>query len=349
VIVLVTGSPGWLGTRLVKYLCGKSPDIKGIPFIAEIDEIRCLVQSETQSIELKKIDFRIRTYIGDVSDMQSMALFFKGAHNAVLFHLAGIIHPTNGIKQLFEVNVKGIKNIINQSIKNSVKKIIAISSNSPLGVGQDNNQIFNEETPYNPYLAYGQSKMEMEILIKNAANNYDIEAVILRPCWFYGPGQPKRQSMFFSMIKNGKVPIVGDGNNLRSMSYVDNICYALILAAHNQNNNGKIYWIADEKPYSMNQIVDTIATLLDSEFNFDVNFRKIYLPNFMSTLAYGFDWSLQFFGMYNQKIHVLSEMNKTIACTIDKAKIELGYRPKVDLKKGMYRSIEWCLKNDHII
>ena len=50
-------------------------------------------------------------------------------------------------------------------------------------------------------------------------------------------------------------------------------------------------------------------------------------------------------GLYNQKIHVLSEMNKTIACSVEKARGELGYRPGVELREGMRRSIAWCLEN----
>ena len=48
-------------------------------------------------------------------------------------------------------------------------------------------------------------------------------------------------------------------------------------------------------------------------------------------------------GFYHQKIHVLSEMNKTIACSIEKAQRELGYNPPVALEEGMRRSLAWCL------
>ena len=47
----------------------------------------------------------------------------------------------------------------------------------------------------------------------------------------------------------------------------------------------------------------------------------------------------------SSEIHVLSEMNKTIACSVDKARDELGYRPGVELREGMRRSVEWCLAN----
>ena len=57
------------------------------------------------------------------------------------------------------------------------------------------------------------------------------------------------------------------------------------------------------------------------------------------------DAALQRLGLYNQKIHVLSEMNQTIACSIEKAASELGYTPTVSLCEGMRASIEWCLAN----
>jgi nucleoside-diphosphate-sugar epimerase len=56
------------------------------------------------------------------------------------------------------------------------------------------------------------------------------------------------------------------------------------------------------------------------------------------------DKLLQSAGMYHQKIHVLSEMNKTIACSVGKAERELGFQPKVDLEEGMRRSLQWCME-----
>ena len=82
--------------------------------------------------------------------------------------------------------------------------------------------LFDESSPYKPYMNYGRSKKLMEDAVNAAANGGGIETVILRPCWFYGPDQPPRQTTFFTMIKDGKAPIVGDGESRRSMSYVDN-------------------------------------------------------------------------------------------------------------------------------
>jgi nucleoside-diphosphate-sugar epimerase len=65
------------------------------------------------------------------------------------------------------------------------------------------------------------------------------------------------------MIRQGKAPIVGSGEARRSMSYVDNTSLGLLLAAARDEVAGGTFWIADERPYSMNEIVDTVERLLE--------------------------------------------------------------------------------------
>ena len=343
---LVTGSPGWLGTRLVKALSGEITGFETILQSQVIEEIRCLVEPGLSTKLVEDINPLVKAFTGDICIPESLNDFFLQSRDATLIHSIGIIHPRKGIEQLTEVNVIGTKNILEAAIHNKVKRIIAVSSNSPCGVNPNNDHLFDEESHYNPYLAYGRSKMEMETLIINAYNRGDIETVILRPCWFYGPGQPERQNQFFSMIKTGNVPIVGSGENKRSMSYIDNTCQGLLLAGNNEKANGQTYWIADERPYTMNEIINTVEQLLENEFNYEVAHKRIRLPNIASKVAYGIDWTIQKFGFYNNKIHVLSEMNKTIACSIDKAKKELGYMPRINLEEGMLRSLKWMINNN---
>jgi nucleoside-diphosphate-sugar epimerase len=95
----------------------------------------------------------------------------------------------------------------------------------------------------------------------------------------------------------------------------------------------------------MNEIVGTVERLLEQEFGKRVAHRRMHLPGFVSEIALLLDKMIQGIGRYNQKLHVLSEMNKTIACSIALAQKELGYDPKVDLEEGMRRSIRWCLDN----
>jgi len=84
-----------------------------------------------------------------------------------------------------------------------------------------------------------------------------------------------------------------------------------------------------------------VERLLETEFGQTCAHKRLRLPGLASDTAWMIDKVLQGVGIYHQKIHVLSEMNKTIACTIDKAKAELGYRPAVALEEGMRRSLQW--------
>ena len=80
--------------------------------------------------------------------------------------------------------------------------------------------------------------------------------------------------------------------------------------------------------------------MLEREFKIPCAKTRINLPGFFSDIAYLADKSIQGVGFYNQEIHVLSEMNKTIACSILHSTQELGYRPVIDLETG----ISLCIK-----
>jgi nucleoside-diphosphate-sugar epimerase len=338
-LAIVTGAPGWLGTRLVQSLVQGLPDV---PSLGPSDrKVRCLVLPDADAKELEALGPRVEIVRGDVTDPASLEPLFAGSKGATVFHSAGIIHPSAGTKQFFDVNVEGTRNMIEMAKKHRVRRFVHVSSNSPIGTNPTNDHVFDESAPYNPYMTYGKTKMMAEEIVTRAHGTGDIETVIIRPPWFYGPGQPPRQTLFFEMIRDGKAPIVGSGENRRSMAYVDNICQGLLLCERVDNAAGQIYWIADRKPYPMNEIIDTIERVMEKDFGIACAHKRMKLPGFASEVAWLVDATIQGVGAYHQKMHVLSEMNKTIACTIAKAEKELGYDPKVDLEEGMRRSLRW--------
>ena len=89
----------------------------------------------------------------------------------------------------------------------------------------------------------------------------------------------------------------------------------------------------------MNEIVDTIEYLLERKFGKECDHGRMKLPNWIGNLAEKVDALIQYLGFYEQKIHVLSEMNKTIACNVSRAKDDLGYSPEFSLRKGMENSL----------
>ena len=334
--LLITGANGWLGRGLSSSLVNKQighlwiKKLKGIP-------IKAMVLPEDAKI-FKANFSEIEMVIGDLRNPLDCENFVKGESGACLIHIAGIIHPKRFVREFYELNVEASKNLLDASIKHALKRAVIMSSNSPIGCNRTVRDRFDESSPYNPYMHYGRSKMLLEQYISQISSQ--IETVIIRAPWFYGPFQPRRQIDFFEMIRKGKGPVVGNGNNVRSMAYIDNLIQGILLSAIEQRAAGHTFWIADKHPYTMNQVINTIEYLLAEEFNQDCNFGRLKLPNLFSEVAYFSDKLIQGMGLYHQKIHVLSELNKNIACDIDKARALLGYAPLIDLEEGMRRSLK---------
>jgi nucleoside-diphosphate-sugar epimerase len=342
-LAIVTGAPGWLGTRLVDTLLHGLPEVPSLRQVPPDRKVRCLVHGEGDPTPLQALSPRVEIVRGDLTEPASLVPLFAGARGATLFHAAAVVHPVRGTAEFQRVNVEGTRNLLAEAVRAGVRRVVHVSSNSPIGTNAAADQVFDEQAPYNPYMGYGKSKKLAEDIVLGAHERGEIQAVVIRPPWFYGPGQPPRQALFFRMVRDGKAPIVGGGENRRSMAYVDNICQGALLCERVDAAGGQVYWIADPRPYAMNEIVDTIERVIERDFGEKVARARMRLPGFVSDAAWLVDGALQGLGLYHQKVHVLSEMNKTIACSIAKAERELGYHPHIELEEGMRRSIRWML------
>jgi nucleoside-diphosphate-sugar epimerase len=332
-LAIVTGAPGWLGSSLVRALAAGASfgAIKTAP-----RRVRCVVFPGTDASTLERIGPNVEVVRADLRDPRALEGVCRGA--ATVFHAAGIVHPRR-IKDLYDVNVRGTRNLLHAAIAAGVKRFLYVSSNSPAGLNQSPGRLMREDDPPRPYLNYGLSKLQAEWAINDAFRAGKIETAIARPCWFYGPEQPARQTKFFRMIKGGRPIVVGLGDNLRSLTYVDNAVQGLLLLEAVDKAAGGTYWIADRRPYSFIEILETVAKMLGTEM------RPRYVPSVGSDVARFVDSLLQMAGLYQQEIHVAGELTASIAVSIDAARRELGYHPEIELEEGMRRSIAWCRDN----
>ncbi len=332
-VTVVTGAAGWLGTGLVTALSGDGRfGREGI--------IRGLVRPQESADHLPA---RVHVVRGDVTDPGSLDALFDGldADDTVdVVHAAGVIHP-GSTDEFDAVNHRGTRNVMDAARRHGVRRVVHVSSNSPFGTNAARDDRFGNDEPYHPYLGYGRSKMDAELAVL-AAVDEGLDAVMVRPPWFYGPHQPARQTTFFTMVRNGRFPVLGDGGQVRSMTYIDNLVQGIVLAELTPTEPGRGWWIADAEPYTVNEIVETVGDVLRQE-GFEVKPNRVRLPAVAGTVAEKIDTMAQRTGRYVTQFHVLGEMNKNIAVDISAARSELGYDPEVALAEGMRRSVRWCI------
>jgi nucleoside-diphosphate-sugar epimerase len=330
-VAVVTGAAGWLGQNLVRALAG------------ERERVRCLVHAAEQAPLLEIVAPSVETVVGDVRDPAAVDRLFDALGPATVFNSAGVIHPEGRTRELFDVNVGGTQLVLDRARREGVTRFVHVSSNSPFGANNTPDHRFTEDSPYNPYLAYGQSKMEAEQLVRRSYDRGDLGTVIIRAPWFYGPFQPERQTRFFSTVRRGMFPIPGPGTNRRSLAYTGNLVDGLLRAEVADAAPGGAYWVADAEPYELGEVIQGVRDALQAE-GFPVSQRQPHLPAIVGNAAAGLDAFLQGRGLYVQALHVLGEIKDTIACDISKARADLGYEPKTGLVEGMRASVRWCVE-----
>jgi nucleoside-diphosphate-sugar epimerase len=241
------------------------------------------------------------------------------------------------------VKVGGTELVLDRARRADGVRFVLMSSNSPFGTNATPADVFTEDSPYDPYLGYGRSKLEAEELVTRAHERGDLATVIVRAPWFYGPFQPARQTQFLGAVRRGRFPLVGDGRQRRSMVYTGNLVDGLLRAEATEAAAGRAYWIADAEPYELRDILAGVRTALEAE-GLPVSGRQVRVPALAATVAEGVDRLLQGQGRYVQPVHVLGELGHTIACDISRARADLGYEPATALVEGMRASVRWCLE-----
>lgn len=330
-VTAVTGASGWLGRALVHRLLADPTRRR----------LRLLAHTTAEAQQLAALG-NVEVVIGDIGKPDTAARLLHGVGRDVdLIHTAGIIHPET-TRQFFEINANGTRHVAEAALDHGVRRMVHVSSNSPFGTNPQPSDTFRAMEPYHPYYGYGRSKMQAELAVFEAIDR-GLDATIVRPPWFYGPFQPPRQTTFFRLVRAGKFPVVGDGDQRRSMVYVDNLVDGVIAAELTPAAKGKGYWVADERAYTVNEIVATVGRALTDE-GFSVKPPSTRLPAIAGRVAELGDRIIQGIGRYQQQLHVLGEMNHTIACDISVTRAELGYEPQMELYEGMRSSIRWCVE-----
>jgi len=198
----------------------------------------------------------------------------------------------------------------------------------------------NEKTKCEPVSDYDKTKYMAEKLVKNYSVKHAFPTVIIRPVMVYGPGETKNKAKMFRLIQKGIFRIIGNGKNLVSLVYIDDLVKGIILASENKKAVGQVYILSDGEKHTMNKFIAIIAKAEGVK-------QPSYVPLWLAKItAYVFDFLSKItnvsFPLYKDRVNSL-----TISRSFDisKAKKELGYNPKINLKEGIKRTVKWYKKH----
>ena len=193
----------------------------------------------------------------------------------------------------------------------------------------------DESTECHPANIYERTKLEGERAALEFACRTDLDVVVARPAWVYGPRCP-RTSKLFRTIAKGRFPIFGKGKNLRHPVYITDAIQGLELCAETPDINGEVFIIAGKVAVESRELVNLISQELK------VQTQKVYLPIFLG-LGAGLALELTFKLIGRQPPFSRRSMDfflKHNAYTIDKARSRLKYEPRVDLRTGIQKTIQ---------
>lgn len=318
--ILVTGGTGFTGSHLTRRL------IQAGHSVVVLDN-----QPGMFSDELKQMGAEV--IIGSVADRDLVLKVTRGCE--VVHHVAAMFRKVNLPKRVYwDVNVEGTRNVLESALRAGARKVVYCST---CGVhGHVAHEPAGEDAPIAPEDYYQRTKYEGELIVPEFLKK-GLKVVTVRPTAIYGPGDPERFFMLFKMISEGRFVMFGDGKAHYHPLYVENLVDGFELAASSSRGDGEVYLIADEKYYTLNELVLAIAKTLGVE-------RKIrHVPFWpLWTAALACEAVYRPFKadppLFRRRVDWFRQNR---AFNIDRAARELGYKPKVGLEEGLARTAAW--------
>src|SRR5258708_3723306 len=245
---LITGATGFIGSHLVEALLAQK-----IP----ASHITLLVQPKANLSNLPKLPFHITR--GDIRDPRAVKEAIKGA--SYVYHLAAVSGlQSDKDEDYLSVNVGGTKNVVDACKKNPLKKFVFFSSIAVYGLPAWVGDIINwdETKPHHFSEVYGQSKAEAENIVVEAHQQYDLPYVIIRPTSVYGPRDRGQLYGLYKAIYRQYFVMIGNGNNVLDMVFVNDIVDGAIHAAKN-TSSASDYILGATTPTKFKDIVRNIS------------------------------------------------------------------------------------------
>jgi dTDP-glucose 4,6-dehydratase len=309
--ILVTGGAGFIGSCFVRNELKKHPDYK----IINLDALTYCGNIEN----LKDIENNPNyTFVhGNICDRKLVPQLVENVDMIVNF--AAESHVDNSIKhpEIFvETNVQGTLNLLQAAKQFKIEKYLQVSTDEVYGtLGKTG--YFTETTPLSPNSPYSASKASADMLVRAYFETYKTPVLITRCSNNYGPYQyPEKLIPFFisQLLKGEKVPVYGDGLNVRDWLYVYDHCEAIDTVLH-KGRVGEVYNVGGHNEKTNMEITNLILDAMGKD---------------ESSIKYVEDR--------------LGHDRRYAICN-DKIQSELGWKPSVTFEEGIKLTIDWYLNN----
>jgi nucleoside-diphosphate-sugar epimerase len=324
--ILITGGNGLLGRHLVPVLQERGDTVRVLTLPGE----------DTSWLEERSV----AVFYGDVRKPDTLTAALDGAE-AVL-HLAGMMGLWRQIKDYRDVNLTGTKNVCREALAARVKRIVHISSWTVYGMNLG--RPAREDFLLRPFLEpYAVSKAEGDLAVQRMITEDDLPAVILRPGTFFGPYDRLHFGRMADRVRAGKGVIVGRGDNALPFAYVTDIVAGIVAALDHEHAVGQAYNITNDEPLTQQEFLTAIAEELGVPApTRHVPYHALYFAGYLAErLAY-------LTKSKSRKQPLVTRLGVKLFGTdnrqsIDKARAELGYTPRVPIREGVRLAARWYL------
>ncbi len=323
--VLVTGGGGFLGSHIVRRL------------LARGDPVRILGRRPYPALA----GLGAECFQGDVADPDAANRAARGCRAVI--HAAAIPGVWGDYQIYYRANYLGTKNILDAAVANGIGKFVYTSTPSVVHGGRDI-EGGDESLPYpDRYLTpYAATKALAERLVLGM-NRPELATMAIRPHLMFGPGDTQLIPKILARAKIGRLRRVGDGANLVSVAYVENVADAHLLALDKLDPSspiaGQAYFVNEPEPVNCWTFIDRIVT----GAGFKPSKEGVSYP-----VAYAAGWLCEkVFALLGRKEDppltrfLADQLATSHWFRVDKAMRDLGWEPKVNLWEGVERTLTW--------
>lgn len=310
--LLVTGGAGFIGSNFIRYMLGKYPEVE----IVNLDLLT--YAGNPENLKEFENDPRYRFAKGDITDASLVDSFI--AECDAIVHFAAESHVDRSIlgpEAFVRTNVLGTFTLLEAARKYN-KRFHHVSTDEVFGALAPSDPAFDEATPYDPRSPYSASKAGSDFLVRAYFHTFGLPITISNCSNNYGPYHFPEKLIplaITNLLEGKKVPVYGDGAQVRDWLYVEDHARAIDLILE-KGTIGETYCVGGDGERENIWIVKELLKLLGQD---------------ESSIEY----------VKDRPGH-----DRRYAINYDKIKTELGWEPTVTLEAGLAKTVEWFKVNE---